>query len=406
MTLSQPRQGLDPRLVPIALLLAVMPAQGGVASALVPCLLLFLLPAPEGGLALPRRLTGFALAGSLSIIAAAVKAIMLDRGDPEDVAIKVASGVCLLLAAPLLFTPAFSARLRSLRERDWRLLAGALALGLVVALIGLIAMKEIGSWPRQVEKFDRGLSYAAILAPVLALPLGRRAAAGLALLSLAAAAASNSATSQLANLAALAVLLVSRWRIGLATPLVAAGFTALNGAVLSVCLWPAAWHETLRGWYEADRLPFSWLARIEIWHYVGRYAADSPLLGQGWSSTRALPLTGEWAMVLTTHQAHPHNAALQSLVELGLPSLLLMIVAFGMALFAADRAAPHERRAAGLAALAAAAVVAGFGFDFLAGSLWSALFAAAALWHAAPVQLSTKDGMIDPSEPARRNDPS
>ncbi len=64
----------------------------------------------------------------------------------------------------------------------------------------------------------------------------------------------------------------------------------------------------------ADRLPPSWRERVDIWIFAAHRVATHPWLGWGMDSSRAfvpdIPL-------------HPHNAALQVWLELGLPGAVL-----------------------------------------------------------------------------------
>jgi O-antigen ligase len=65
--------------------------------------------------------------------------------------------------------------------------------------------------------------------------------------------------------------------------------------------------------------------RLEIWNFVGRHIAERPVLGWGLDASRAIPggdqpiRPGENWLPL-----HPHNAALQLWLELGLPGGALL----------------------------------------------------------------------------------
>ena len=379
----------DPRLWLLAALFLIIPIQGGVASVLVPALLLWLWPLSRARIPL-SRLYLLLVAITVALMAEAVMQTVGQRpGAALNLAVKAASGALLLLLSPLLLSSHMVARLRAGLQSAWPLLALAMAAGLALCLIGLPLLKLLELWPKAVEKFGRGLSYATILVPILALALPLRQRVALLCVMLAAAAVSNSATAQLGIAAALVTLGLTLWRPVLAAPLLAGGFAALSGLVLSVCLWPLSWYLSLK-----THLPYSWVARLDIWHYVGQNAPAHPWNGIGWGGTEALPLSTDWPLVLAKAQPHPHNAALQALIEYGLPGFVLLLVAVALLLLRLQREADRQRRAYAAAAAAAAIVVTGFGFDFNTGSLWSTLLAAGALWLAAPVPLSTPSDRI------------
>lgn len=65
--------------------------------------------------------------------------------------------------------------------------------------------------------------------------------------------------------------------------------------------------------------------RLEIWSFVGQRIAERPLLGWGLDASRAIPGGKELIQPGETWlPLHPHNAALQVWLELGLPGAVLM----------------------------------------------------------------------------------
>src|SRR6202043_2906705 len=74
----------------------------------------------------------------------------------------------------------------------------------------------------------------------------------------------------------------------------------------------------------ADQIKLSAGHRLLIWSFVGSRIAERPLVGWGLDSSRAIPggkdpiRPGEDWLPL-----HPHNAALQLLLELGAPGAVL-----------------------------------------------------------------------------------
>jgi exopolysaccharide production protein ExoQ len=80
----------------------------------------------------------------------------------------------------------------------------------------------------------------------------------------------------------------------------------------------------------ADALKSSAGHRLLIWTFIGKHIAERPLLGWGLDSARAIPggkeevRPGQNKLPL-----HPHNAALQVWLELGLPGALLFALFLG-----------------------------------------------------------------------------
>ncbi|HLJ19763.1 MAG TPA: O-antigen ligase family protein, partial [Stellaceae bacterium] len=138
-----------------------------------------------------------------------------------------------------------------------------------------------------------------------------------------------------------------------------------------------------------ERLPWlqnSALHRLAIWHFGMDRVAERPLLGWGLDASRALPGGeaviddpalpkvligyGQWMPL------HPHNAVLQWRLELGVPGLILCILAILWILWriAGTETVPIRRRAIGLALAASTLVVAlisyGFWQEWWQSSFW------------------------------------
>ncbi len=184
--------------------------------------------------------------------------------------------------------------------------------------------------------FDPAMTLAALLAwPVMAV-LRRRygswAAAGAAAVTFAVLLQGESMTSKVAFAAGLAVLFAAR----LAPKAVAAALAAL------LVFWLAAAPLLLRpevlAWLPhtlpvKDAKQRSLEHRLEIWNFVGARIDERPLLGWGFDSSRWMPGGHE---ILANHgellPLHPHDAALQLRLDLGLPGVALGI-AFVLVLF-------------------------------------------------------------------------
>jgi exopolysaccharide production protein ExoQ len=101
-------------------------------------------------------------------------------------------------------------------------------------------------------------------------------------------------------------------------------------------------------------LPFSFLHRIEIWHYASNLVFERPLFGWGLDSSRSiadkivLERNGYEFAVLPIH---PHNAFLQVWLELGLVGVGFGI-AIGLTILGGIRDLPRPSQPVALAAFA------------------------------------------------------
>ena len=70
--------------------------------------------------------------------------------------------------------------------------------------------------------------------------------------------------------------------------------------------------------------------RLYIWDFTSQKITESPLIGWGFDSSRMIPGGNDAAPIGTSLMPlHPHSAALQVWLELGLPGALLMAAFFG-----------------------------------------------------------------------------
>jgi O-antigen ligase len=125
---------------------------------------------------------------------------------------------------------------------------------------------------------------------------------------------------------------------------------------------------------EAPALKASAIHRLVIWRFVGDRIADRPLLGWGMDASRAVPGgEAEASEVMpevklpagaTVLPLHPHDAALQWRLELGLPGALLCVVILGLVLWrvAASARMPSAQRALALGYAAGVLTVAMLSF--------------------------------------------
>lgn len=201
----------------------------------------------------------------------------------------------------------------------------------------------------------------------------------------------NSHASMLALIVGVAILPVA-W----AMPRVTAGGLA-GGVLILALIGPLAAPDTAaiaalqRGHPD---LQLSAVHRLVIWRFVSDRIAERPVLGWGMDASRAMPggkmkardyapgvMLPEAAEVLPLH---PHDAALQWRLELGLPGVLLTvaIIAFALWHLACDRAIDAWSRAIGLGFAGSALTIALLSFGTWQSWWLSALWLTAAIMAA------------------------
>lgn len=192
------------------------------------------------------------------------------------------------------------------------------------------------------------------------------------------------AASALAVLVGGAVaLLTARWGPRVPATLV---------AVFAVCAVALPWVVPAGGakaLIEATdgRVPFSWAHRLETWHVAASHARPRPLFGNGLGASRYI---GERidTITLTTRgetrtikrlSLHPHSAALQLWLELGVVGLALGLAVLGVVTRAVLRLAPDRAAFAPMAGgLFAALVIMSVSYGLWQSWWLSVLFLAAA----------------------------
>ena len=130
----------------------------------------------------------------------------------------------------------------------------------------------------------------------------------------------------------------------------------------------------------ADGVKISAGHRLLIWSFAGDRIAEHPLIGWGLDASRAMPGGGE---LIRTDESwmplHPHNAALQLWLELGVPGAVLFALLAGLA-WRVLAAAPWPRPFAAAAGasltigLVGSLTTYGIWQEWWLGDLWLALF--------------------------------
>lgn len=266
------------------------------------------------------------------------------------------------------------------RARPWVLPGLLLAALLLVfehssrlGLTSLISGEEFGG-PRWADRLNRG-ALAVLLqafAPAMLLWLGRKRAAAAALLagSLLLVSFYRSETTLAAGLLALAVLAVAlRW------PSRAPRLFLWLGVAALLLPLPAALLLEAVGLQEAAWLDVTAQARVQIWSFTAERILERPLFGWGLDAAGALANFGVEPLLPYEERVipvHPHNGGLQLWLELGLPGLLLGLLAWRFGAAAATALPPAAR--AFLYAAAAALLLA----QSLSFGLWQSRWLALA----------------------------
>jgi exopolysaccharide production protein ExoQ len=304
-----------------------------------------------------------------------------------------------IAAAGLVVTAGAASLANGAAERSGLALVAGIAITVILLQVELRSGEAIAhliggipeAKPLAITRYDRGITVLMLLAwPAAAALAVRRRWLALALLGAAVGVTVNEFDSH-ASMLAFAVAFVLgaiAWRLprlvaaclvagmllpALAFPLVAPGGPGIESI-----------HRT------APELPASAIHRLAIWRFAGDRIAERPLLGWGMDASRAIPggktpVYQLFPEIGINHSAeamplHPHNAALQWRLELGLPGTLLIVVLLGRVLWRlARQAMPHWRRALGFAYAGAACTVALLSFGAWQAWWLSALWLGAAL---------------------------
>jgi exopolysaccharide production protein ExoQ len=287
-----------------------------------------------------------------------------------------------------------------LEEAEARLVARWFLYGLVIALAILCVAAVVSQfwnpprtegavarWLRGFTVFDRGATTLALAVwpgvLVLMARGKRREVAVLVVTTLAVLLALRSRTAMLCLVVALVLWPIARLLPRTCAALIAIG---LMGLVAIFPVAPLTVDGVVRIHQSVPRFDNSAIHRLAIWHFAIDRIAERPLLGWGLDASRALPggsdiiddprlaeiarAGGPWMPL------HPHDAALQWRLELGLPGAALATLAVLMILWRASSptAAPKAIRAVMLSLVAATLVVAmlsyGFWQAWWQSSLW------------------------------------
>jgi exopolysaccharide production protein ExoQ len=241
---------------------------------------------------------------------------------------------------------------RALPAPERRRLGSATALGAALAVVLLLAARFVDlelfrtmlsrapDWP--LTRFDRGATVLALTFwPALAGAAPRRWLA--AALAVAVGVAVLGMVSTAAKLAlAVGVLLFAaayRWP----RPVAAALMAGIALIAIGLPLATPSSSEVVALHQKAAWLKPSGIHRLLIWRFTAERIAERPLFGWGMDASRDLP-GGQLSLADLVPNSdlpgfakqlplHPHNAALQWQVELGLPGLLLClgVIAWGLA---------------------------------------------------------------------------
>jgi O-antigen ligase len=178
------------------------------------------------------------------------------------------------------------------------------------------------------------------------------------------------------SLAFAAARFVPRLALGLATGSLALSLLlAPTLGEVAVRLAPSSLHQHLEGAHSAER--------VDVWRSFGAAVREAPLIGAGFGVSPRLHETPVADAVPPEHRTllavgHPHNAALQIWVELGLVGAALAL-AVALLVLKNLAALPPERLAPALALFAAVASVSLVGHGAWQG-WWPAAIGAAVVW--------------------------
>lgn len=303
-----------------------------------------------------------------------------------------ACGICLLAAATGIAPDA--------RARRARALTGGIVIALALLAIERFAGAPIIHWWHgtslgqfeNLAHYDRGVTVLVLLmAPVAVGAATFRLRMVLVAAIIAAAALMLSASALMAALAALAVYAIARL-----APRFTAGAMMTGIVVIGIAIPLATprYDTVLTLHAEAPWIKYSGIHRLLIWRFAADRVAERPLLGWGMDASRAMPggKTDFNDILPTLHYPsraealplHPHDAALQWQLELGIPGLLLGLAIVVFILYHVgwrDKLPAHERAAA-LALCSSALIVALLSFGIWQSWWQSTLWLIAALYAA------------------------
>lgn len=197
----------------------------------------------------------------------------------------------------------------------------------------------------------------------------------------------------LALAASVVVYAVARHRPAAAATLIIAGLVTISAAVP---LGTPSYRAVAALHAAVPQIKWSGIHRLLIWRFASDRVAERPILGWGMDASRAMPGGNTDLLTLlppgnyppNTHALalplHPHNGALQLLLELGLPGLALGLATVAwVTLHILGRASwSIERRAGALALLSAGLTVGLLSFGIWQEWWQSAIWLSASLYAA------------------------
>jgi O-antigen ligase len=348
------------------------------------------------GQALPRFATIAALLAALGFWGAASALWSIIPGHSLFEGIRFlgesAGGICLLVAATEI-APSARARLA-------RALTGGVVVALTLLAIERFAGAPIIHWwhgapPSQFEnlgRYDRGVTVLVLLMAPVAVAA---AAAWLRVLLiagiLATAALMLSASALMAAVATLVLYAIARLIPRLTAATMIAGIVTIG---IAIPLATPSYDTVLTLHAEAPWIKYSGIHRLLIWRFAADRIAERPVLGWGMDAARAIPggKTDFNDILPTLHYPghaealplHPHDAALQWQLELGIPglALALAIIAFVVYRIGWRDELPAHARAAALALCGSALIVALLSFGIWQAWWQSTLWLVATLYAA------------------------
>jgi len=286
---------------------------------------------------------------------------------------------------------------------DTRIVPRALVAGVVLAIAFMLVEKFAGApvyrlfhgelpavpWPEFLNRLNRGMTVIAILVwPAAHAAFRLHRFAGPAMFF-----AAGFAAVQLNTDAAVMALLFGAIGYGLVwllpTYRVATAIGCL--AALSVLLMPAvidrlpamSSQTTIK-----ESLPESAYHRLLIWKFSQDRIAERPVLGWGFNGSRSIPGGKlEVDKNMTGLPLHPHNAALQWRLELGLPGAVLGGLAILFLFRTAGRYSDRTERAMVVATIIAAMTIA-----CLSYGIWQSWWVAALIFAGGALPPLSRDG--------------
>lgn len=183
-------------------------------------------------------------------------------------------------------------------------------------------------------------------------------------------------------LAAITALVAFHWPLITKMTLIITAVLGILAAPLlpSSILAPKNWEKVLSGVRDSA------IHRLHIWNFSAERISEKPLFGWGLNASRIIP-GGDREVIKdgASMQLHPHNAALQIWLELGVPGALALVALISMAL-AGRQHLPNSTSAASLATTVAAFTVA-----LLSFGIWQHWWLSTLILSAIAVRIASEE---------------